>query len=417
VFGNSKTVVRGAYGLFYGFPEGLLYQRTDAMQPVDLYLELIGSTFNVPWDQPFLGYPGGDPFPRGHVGPSQFKNYTFLEPLAGGVLNPASHVEYTQAYNFAIEQDLGHGFAFNLGYVGNRAEHVMASRQFNPYVFPAGTAGPYETTRTYPGLGTVELADAYDWEKTNAVEITVTRRSAHGLTLLSNVVWMKTIDIGSSGTEGQDGPSNPYNFNFYKGVADFDQALRFTASANYPFPKFHVNNFAGAIVNGWQANAIVISQSGLPITITSSQNDNSKSGILNDLGSYVAGVSSARPAGAPKTEWFNPAAFSPNPVPSAANGYAQSFGNVPRNSLRGPAYEDTDISIFKNIASEKRIHGQFQAEAFNAWNHTNLANPSGSAGSGTFGTITATSTSTGTVNSATTAGAPRVFQFVAKIIF
>ena len=38
VFGNGKTVVRGAYGLFYGFPEGLLYQRTDAMQPVDLYL-------------------------------------------------------------------------------------------------------------------------------------------------------------------------------------------------------------------------------------------------------------------------------------------------------------------------------------------------------------------------------------------
>ena len=80
----------------------------------------------------FAGYPGGDPFPRGHVGPSQFKNYTFLTPLAGGVLNPASKVEYTQAYNFAIEQDLGNGFAVNVGYVGNHAEHVMASRQFNP---------------------------------------------------------------------------------------------------------------------------------------------------------------------------------------------------------------------------------------------------------------------------------------------
>jgi len=416
VFGNSKTVVRGAYGIFYGFPEGLLYQRTDAMQPVDLYLELSGASFNVPWDQPFLGYPGGDPFPRSHVSSSQFKTYTFLKPLAGGVLNPFSHVEYTQAYNFTIEQDLGKGFAANVGYVGNHAEHVMASRQFNPFVFTPPPAPAFETTRTYAGLGNVELADAYDWEKTNALEMNVTRRS-RSLALLANVVWMKTIDIGSSGTEGQNGPSNPYNFDFYKGVADFDQAIRVTGSINYPFPKFNVNSFAGAIVNGWQANAIVTSQSGLPFSITSNSSDNSKSGINSDLGVYVPGVSPKRPAGAPKTEWFNPAAFQPNPLPSAANGYAQSFGNVPRNSLRGPSFDDTDISLFKDIASEKRIHGQFQAEAFNAWNHTDLANPNGAAGSGPFGTITGTSTSTGTVNAASTAGAARVFQFVMKIIF
>ena len=410
VFGNGKTVVRGAYGLFYGFPEGLLYQRTDAMQPVDLYLQIN----NPPvWDAPFAGYSGGDPFPRGHVAPSQFKNYTFLLPVAGGVLNPASHVEYTQAYNFTVEQDLGRGFAMNVGYVGNRAEHVMASRQFNPYV-PPTSATTIETTRTYPGLGGVELADAYDWEKTNALEFNVTRRS-HSLTMLANVVWMKTIDIGSSGTEGNAGPSNPYNFNFFKGVADFDQALRFTASVNYPFPKFHVNNAMGQVVNGWQANAIVTSQSGLPFSITSGA-DNSKSGVSNDLGVYT-GQPIARPAGAPKTEWFNPLAFAQNPVPSAANNWTQSFGNVPRNSLRGPAYEDTDISLFKDILSEKRIHGQFQAETFNAWNHTNFANPTSAANSGTFGNITATSSSTGTVNTPSQVGTQRVWQFAAKIIF
>jgi hypothetical protein len=380
------------------------------MQPVDLYLQIN----NPPvWDAPFAGYSGGDPFPRGHVAPSQFKNYTFLQPLAGGVLNPASHVEYTQAYNFTVEQDLGKGFAMNVGYVGNRAEHVMASRQFNPYV-PATSSTTIETTRTYTGLGAVELADGYDWEKTNALEVNVTRRS-HNLTMLANAVWMKTIDIGSSGTEGNAGPSNPYNFNFYKGVADFDQALRFTASANYPFPKFHVNNALGQVVNGWQANAIVTSQSGLPFSITSGA-DNSKSGISNDLGVYT-GQPIARPAGAPKTEWFNPAAFAQNPVPSAANNWTQSFGNVPRNSLRGPAYEDTDISLFKDILSEKRIHGQFQAETFNAWNHTNLANPTSAANSGTFGAITATSSSTGTVNIPSPAGTQRVWQFAGKIIF
>src|SRR5208337_198497 len=288
---------------------------------------------------------------------------------------PASHVEYTQAYNFTIEQDLTHGFAFNVGYVGNHAEHVMASRQFNPAVYnsndsPADSVGNENNRRLYPGLGAVELADAYDWEKTNALEFNVTRRSAHGLTLLSNVVWMKTIDNGSSGTEGQTGPPNPFN----------------------------VNSVVSAIANGWQANAIVTSQSGLPLTITSGV-DNSLSGVGNDYAVYKSGVSTARPAGASKiTEWFNPAAFTVNPLP-AANGNVQSFGNVPRNSLRGPAYEDTDISLFKDIMGEHRIHGQFQAEAFNAWNHTNLANPGTNASStGTLGVITATSSSTGSVN-------------------
>lgn len=418
LFGTGKTVVRGAYGLFYGFPEGLLYQRTDAMQPINLYLNIP----NPPqWDNVYTGYPGGNPFPRGHVTPSQFKTYQFVTPLAGGVLNPGSKVEYTQAYNLMIEQDLTHGFAMSAGYVGNHAEHVMASRQFNPALYnpsdnPPDTVANENSRRLFPGLGAVELADSYEYEMTNALEFNVTRRSAHGLTLLTNVVWMKTIDNGSSGTEGQSGPPNPFNLNSQRGVADFDQAVRFTASANYPLPRFNVNGPANAIVNGWQLNAIITSQTGLPLTFNSGV-DNSLSGIGNDYAVYT-GVSPARPTGASKiAEWFNQAAFAKNPLPSANNN-VQSFGNVPRNSLRGPGYQDTDISLFKDILSDHRIHGQFQAEVFNAWNHTNLANPGSTvSAAGTFGQITSTSSSTGTVNSPSTVGAQRVWQFVGKIIF
>jgi Carboxypeptidase regulatory-like domain len=406
VFGNGKTVARGAYGLFYGFPEGLLYQRTDAMQPVDLYLNIPAPQST--WDNIYGSYPGGDPFPRGHISPSQFKNYTFLLPLSGGVLNPNSKVEYTQAYNFTIEQDLTHNFAMNVAYVGNHALHVMASRQFNPAV-GAPSSGVENSYRIFPGLAAVELADAYEYAMTNALELNVTRRSAHGLTLLSNIVWMKTIDNGSSGTEGQSGPPNPFNLNSARGVADFDQALRFTTSLNYPFPHFHLTGVAGALANGWQANAIITSQSGLPLTMNSGV-DNSHSGVGNDYADIVPGVSTNRPAGVSKIQsWFNPAAFTKNAV--------GTYGNAPRNALRGPGYQDTDISLFKDIATEHRIHGQFQAEAFNAWNHTNLANPVTNASAGTFGQITSTSTATGTVNSPTTAGAQRVWQFALKVIF
>lgn len=408
VFGNGKSVVRGAYGLFYGFPEGLLYQRTDAMQPVDLYLNIP----NPPqWDNIYAGYAGGNPFPRGHIAPSQFKNYTFITPLAGGVLGPASKVEYTQDYNLTIEQNLGHSFAMNVAYVGDHAEHIIGSRQFNPAVYQTGyTVGQENSHRLYQGLGAVELADSYEYEMTNSLQFNVTRRASHGLTLLSNVVWMKTIDNSSTAAEGSAGPPNPFNLNSGRGVADFDQALRFTTSANYALPHFHVNGLAGAVANGWQANGIVTLQSGLPLTITSGV-DNSISGVNNDYANYVAGVTPARPAGVSRIqEWFNPAAFTKNPT--------GTFGNVPRNSLRGPGYDDVDLSLFKDIATEHRVHGQFQAEAFNAFNHTNLANPGTNvSSSGTFGQITATSSSTGTVNTPSLIGTQRVFQFAAKIIF
>ncbi len=417
LFGAGKTVFRGGYGLFYGFPEGLLYQRTDAMQPVDLYL-------NIPappvWDAPFAGFtaPGltGDPFPRGHVGASQFKTYTFITPLAGGVLNPFSKVEYTQDYNFALEQNMSDGFALTVGWVGNHAEHVMASRQFNPAVYngPTSTVGNENSRRLYNGLGAVELADDYEYEMTNAGEATVARRASHGLTLLANVVWMKTIDNGSSGTEGQTGPPNPFNLNSARGVADFDQALRFTTSVNYVLPKFHLTGPAGWVANGWQANGILTAQSGLPITILSGV-DNSLSGVGNDYAVY-SGQSIARPAGSPKTEWFNPAAFLKNPTPQN-NGGIVSYGNVPRNSLRGPSYNDIDASLFKDIATEHRIHGQFQAEVFNALNHTNFATPTATVSSSNLGLITQTSSSTGSVNMTSTVGASRVWQFVGKIIF
>jgi hypothetical protein len=409
VRGNGKTVVRGAYGIFYGFPEGLLYQRTDAMQPVDLYLNIP----NPPqWDNIYANYPGGNPFPRGHIASSSFASYKFLTPLAGGVLNPAAKVEYTQDYNLTIEQELGRNFAMSVAYIGDHAEHIMGSRQFNPAVYTpnAGdTTGNENARRMYPGLGAVELADSYEYEMTNSLQFNVTRRVSHGLTLLSNIVWIKTIDNTSSATEGNSGPPNPYNLNSARGVADFDQAIRFTTSVNYALPKFHVNQIAGQLINGWQANAIVTMQDGLPLTIISGV-DNSLSGVGNDYADYVPGVSTARPAGASKLERFNPAAFAKN-----ATG---TFGDVPRNSLRGPGFNNTDMSLFKDIMPERRVHAQFQAQAFNLFNHTNLANPGVSVNStGTFGQITATSSSTGSVNIPSPVGTQRVAQFALKLIF
>ena len=407
VRGNGNTVVRGAYGLFYGFPEGLLYQRTDATQPVDLYLNIP----NPPqWDSVYTGFAGGDPFPRSHISPAQFADYTFTLPVSGGVLNPASHVAYTEAYNATVEQSLGQGFSLSVAYVGNHGQHIMASRQFNPAVYQPGyTVAQENAHRIYPGLGAVELADSYEYEIFNSLQVNLTHHLSHGLTLLTNLVWSKNIDNASAANEGNAGPPNPFNLQSGRGLSDFDQRIRYNAAVNYIFPNSQGNHVLRAVTNNWHANGIVKLAGGTPITITSGV-DNSVSGVGNDYADYVPGIHLRRPAGASKIkEWFNPAAFTKNAL--------GTFGDVPRNSLRGPGYADVDLSLVKEILSEHRVHGQFQAESYNLFNHTNLANPTSTVSSGTFGQITGTSSSTGTVNMTSVAGSPRVFQFGAKILF
>jgi len=396
VGGAGKTVLRGAFGIFYGFPEGLLYQRTDAAQPVDLYLNIPGPP---QWDNIYAGFAGGDPFPRGQINPSQFSTYNFILPVSGGLLDPASKVEYTETYNFTIERQLPGQVALSIGYVGNHAVHIMGSRQFNPAIYTAGagdTLGNENARRLYPGLGAVELAQSYEYANFNSLQIDANRRVSKNLTVLANFVYSKAMDNNSSAAEGNAGPHNPFNLASGYGPADFDQKLRFNASVNYLLPHFNVNHFAGAFVNGWQANTIVNWQTGLPITFTSGS-DVSLSGVGNDYADRVPGVSTAPPAGSGHLVFVNKAAFQ-----VAAPG---TFGNTSRNMLFGPGYTDVDASLFKDLFVIHSLRGQFRAEGFNLFNHTNFNNPvSANPTAATFGSLTS-------------AMSPRVFQFAVKILF
>ena len=69
---------------------------------------------------------------------------------------------------------------------------------------------------------------------------------------------------------------------------------------------------------------------------------------------------------------------------------AGTFGNLRRNAFYGPGYEDTDISLFKNTHFTERVVAQFRVEMFNVGNHINLAPPSSSFGSSSFGRSTDT---------------------------
>jgi hypothetical protein len=80
--------------------------------------------------------------------------------------------------------------------------------------------------------------------------------------------------------------------------------------------------------------------------------------------------------------WFNPAAFSEPQQP-----FRQ--GTAGRNSLRGPSLWESDLSLSKNLLLSERYKLELRADAFNVFNHANLANPNNQIDSSGAGQITA----------------------------
>jgi hypothetical protein len=109
-------------------------------------------------------------------------------------------------------------------------------------------------------------------------------------------------------------------------------------------------------------------------------------------------LSTKRPHSALVSEWFNTADFAPNAI--------GTYGNIGKDSLRGPRLFTTDLALLKNGKVGERVSYEFRAEFYNAFNNVNFGNPDAGLldGAGVFGAITS-------------AGNPRILQMALKLKF
>jgi hypothetical protein len=117
-------------------------------------------------------------------------------------------------------------------------------------------------------------------------------------------------------------------------------------------------------------------------------------------------VSGVDPYPATKTpdQWLNIAAFA---VPARG-----TWGNVARNTLRGPGLFQIDLALQKRFAINGRRNFEFRWEAFNAFNRMNLGNPGTNISTpATFGRIT------GPLNSGYGTGTARQMQMMLRMNF
>jgi hypothetical protein len=211
--------------------------------------------------------------------------------------------------------------------------------------------------------------------------------------MLSTLTWSRNHDASSGGAGnflngGNTGPQNPYDMASEYSLANVDAPLRWSSGFTFELPfgqgkKFLTNGKAlDYAVGGWSFNAISVYQSGFPLQITQSTNNNSAFGYASQRPS-ATGVSPVTSGSVESrlSNYINKAAFSTSPQ--------GTFGNIARTlDMRGPGQANWDVSIFKSFSILEKFKGQFRAEALNAMNTPMFAAPNTSFGSSSFGRIT-----------------------------
>jgi hypothetical protein len=413
---NSKTVVRGGYGIFwaptfFNFQNAIGYSQTTS---------IVASTNGNFTPATSLS----NPYPNGLLQPTG-NTRGALSGIGQGitVFDPGTQsAGYIQQYSLEVQRQAPGGFVVTAAVVGSHSLHLLQSGQnvdqLNPSYFSlgssllqavpnplynnggVGTLGTASVSRAqlllpYPQYTSVALADSDTASnRYYAFFIRAERRFANGLSLLASYTWSRSADdviglntAGASQVVAVSGAQNAYNLNGEWSLSTQDIPNRFSTAITYelPFGKgkalLNGNRLLNYAVGGWSLNAFAVAQTGYPLSVTQ-PNNNSVIGAsyqrpnATGISPETSGSTEQRLSG-----WLNPAAFSQAPQ--------FTFGDISRFiTARGPGLFNLDFSIFKTFAIRERIKAQFRAEALNATNTPYFGTPNTTLTSSSFGLIT-----------------------------
>ena len=328
---------------------------------------------------------------------------------------------YSELYGVNVEQSIGKSWLFNIGYTGSATKHNLslqdvnrsglglddstATVTVNGYAFSAQQASrPYFSK--FPNIGIVNQVNSNSGSNFNALQVTLKSSTWHGLSSQFAYAWSHNIDDASG---FYTAPQNSFNLKGDKGNAALDIRNHFASYLNYAIPTLKAG--PKALTSGWEVNSVLKFQDGEPVNVVTGA-DNSGTTEYQDRANITGpAINSDRSVQSHSfAQYLNPNSFV---VPTYG-----TYGNLRRNQIYGPGFEDVDISLLKNIPIYKeRVRAQFRVEMFNVFNRTNLAQPLNSLG---YGSAFGWSTSTIGVANGTPgigSGEPYNTQLALKIIF
>jgi hypothetical protein len=385
-FGGQSTVVRGGYGMFWDSFEG---REIDGA--ADIYPYVSRGSYNQSVGQTPLRTTN-ELFPSfADLGAATPAANTFLAVS----MSPNPKNPYVQQWSLGVQRELFTNTIAEVNYIGTKGTNLLMRRNI-AQALPYDPANPLSVRDRKP-FPNFEVYIDSDFSGDSNYHSMNAKLERHTSSLVATVVytWAKSTDnksaaagIGASGFNGWQGLLDNSRPELDRGRSDFDVDHRLVGSFVYNLPFGQGEKFGGdatgvknAIIGGWQVNGIATFQRGFPMTIQAADAD----GLNDSFGTNRANqVGDPYPSGFEQSinAWFNTAAFA-QPAPG-------QFGNIGRNTLRGPGINNFDLALFKNFDLGMGSRLQFRFESFNAFNHTQWEAPQTNVANPNFGRVLGT---------------------------
>ncbi len=449
---DSRTVVRGGYGIYYSQPRsGATGVAPYGAQGFNQYTNAV-TTYNNDGATPYLHL--NNPFPTGLLLPpgsslGLLNDYGYA---ANGDLRNVTNSPYEQSWSFGLEMQLPFKILTNMLYVGKKGTHLYYSgdnyiNHLGPEVESYNATqinnlttmvnNPFYGINTdpgsilsqqqipqymlqipwpqFPGGVTIEPPPIANSEY-HAMQLTAEKRYSNGLQFLASFVWSKSIDDASAPDDNTTwlgsfsslvDPNKPW---LERSLSTFDIPYVYQFSYTYDLPIGRGKAFFGhmpvildEIIGGWKTNGVWRISYGRPLTFFTYDGTS-----LPTYGGQRPNITGplTRTKGSDST-WINQYIANPQNLQLPA---VYAFGNAPRATgmIRTPTAFNTNMSVEKDF-SLSRVHEgmsfELRLEAENALNHPVFGTPDTSVDDPNFGVISYTSNS------------PRQVQLGGKVTF
>ncbi len=416
-FLGPRTVIRGAFTIS-SYLEGTGTNLRLAQNPpfTPAQLDTHYNSVNLPGSTASDGIPPTPPS-------GSCADYSCF---AGAILNlwdPNVQPAIDDQWNLAVQHQFWGDTTFQIGYVGQRATHLMVPFSYtqrellpndtcatmhppvtDPPTAPVPCTAPspffaknptfYNTLSTVTGGTQSNGTMSY-----NSLQAVLQKTMSHGLQYQVSYTFSKCMSdsTGYYGAWSNALSASAYWQNIYDSKSEwapcyYDATHILSGYAVYelPFGKgkaygSNANGVVNQVIGGWSVSPIVTFRTGFPMPVYGAS-DNSGTfsrGARADCNS-IPSVNGERPIAGTTGgfQWFTNNGNFTNPALGTFGTCAAQLG-----ALRGPHYTDVDLSIHKDFSITERFKLQFRTDFINAFNHVQANAPNMGLGS-TMGQIT-----------------------------
>jgi hypothetical protein len=373
---GEKTVIRGGYGISYW---NGMSQFGNMFLNANTGLE--------------TGVPGT------YLTAGNFNRVQFPQVLSGAMVAPNAtyafvprtiQTPYVQSFNFSVQRDVGWAGVLDVSYVGALGRELPYAQDINAAAPGTGTAGePFNVAAYGFRTAPIYLESTGATSNFNALQVNISKRFSKNLAMTVAYTWSRAL----GDTDGYLPMQDAYNPRNNYGPANFDRTNVLTISHVWQLPfgtgTNHLSSgVLGHILGPWQIDGIFRYAAGTPWTPTADP------GLCACPGNIVR--ANVVPAGYSTVVGFYPGFFGFYPFAYNVQNYALAqpaagtYGNLGRNSFRGPGFANYDMSVFRSFVMTENTRLEVRGEAFNLSNSAFFANPSiTNVNAGNFGQSTA----------------------------